>query len=389
MDHPVFAAPCEDYQDAPEALDRLLKMMSGIGRFVCAGESVILKPNLLRAARPEEAVTTHPSVVAAVGRAVVAQGARAIIADSPGSGYRYTEAVLRRTYDVCGMADAAREAGAELNFDTGHEIVPHPEGRLVKRFEVITPVLRADGLINLCKLKTHVFTGMTGAVKNLFGVIPDLIKPGYHAKLADGRRFAGMLLDLADLIAPRLSIMDAVVGMEGDGPGSGDPRKVGWLLASESALALDAVAAEIMGLPREQNPLLLEAEARGMSAARVQDVEVIGATVEELRLPGFRLPGTRATGVGISGSAWWQRPLAALLRSAMSLRPEVVPERCIACGACVRACPEHVIALVDAGGRQAARIDQRGCIRCYCCHEMCPEDAIELRRSLLHRLANR
>jgi len=389
MDHRVFAVPCQDYQDARAALDRLLEMMDGIGQFVVAGESVILKPNLLRAARPDEAVSTHPAVVAAVGRTVVAQGSRAIIADSPGSGFRYTAPVLRRTYEVCGMTNAAREAGADLNFDTGHEIVSHPEGRLVKRFEVITPVLRADGLINLCKLKTHVFTGMTGAVKNLFGVIPDLIKPGYHAKLADGRRFAGMLLDLADLIAPRLSIVDAVVGMEGDGPGSGDPRRVGWLLASESPLALDVVASEMMGLPRESNPLLLEAKARAMSPAQAEEVEVVGATQEELRVPGFRLPATRATGVGIAQPAWWHRPAAVALKSAFTVRPVVAPERCIACGACVRACPEQVIALTEERGKQAARIDQRGCIRCYCCHEMCPEDAIELRRSLLHRLLNR
>ncbi len=198
-----------------------------------------------------------------------------------------------------------------------------------------------------------------------------------------------MLLDLADLIAPRLNIMDAVVGMEGDGPGSGDLRKVGWLLASASPLALDAVAGGMMGLALEDNPLLLEAEARGMSAAHAEDVELVGATVEELRVPGFRLPETRATGVGFAGSAWWQRPAGALLRSAMSLRPEVVPERCIACGACVRACPEQVVALTEMRGKQAARIDQRGCIRCYCCHEMCPEDAIELRPGLLYRLAHR
>ncbi len=389
MDSRVYAVSCEDYRDAPEALNRLLEMMGGIGRFATAGETIILKPNLLRAVKAEQAVTTHPAVVAAAGGAVVAQGARAVIADSPGSGFRYTEAVLRRTYDTCGMTAAAREAGAELNFDTGHEIVSHPEGRLVKRFEVITPVLRADGLINLGKLKTHVYTAMTGAVKNLFGVIPDLIKPGYHAKLADGRRFAGMLLDLADLIAPRLNIMDAVVGMEGDGPGSGDPRRVGWLLASVNALAVDVIAAEMMGLAPEDNPLLLEARARGLAPARVEEVELVGATLDELRVPGWRLPGTRATGVGISGSEWWQRPVGVLLRSAMSLRPEVLPERCVGCGACVRACPEHVIALVDAGGGQTARINQRGCIRCYCCHEMCPEDAIELRRSLLYRLMNR
>lgn len=388
MDSRVFAVRCESYDAAPEAVAELLEMMGGIERFVRAGESIVLKPNLLRAADPDEAVTTHPAVVAAVGRAVLAGGASAQIADSPGAGYRYTEAALKRTYDRCGMTAVAEETGMALNFDVGHEIVSHPDGRLVRRFEVITPVARADGLINLCKLKTHEFTGMTGAVKNLFGVVPGLLKPGYHGKLADTQRFAAMTLDLAGLIAPRLNLMDAVVGMEGDGPGSGDPRPVGWLLGSEDPLALDVVAGEMMGLPAADNPLLVEAEARGTAPWRPDQVELVGATLEELRVPGFRLPTTRLTGAGV-GAAWWHKPVVALLRSGFSVRPEVIPDRCTACGACVRACPVQVIELVGGRGSGYARIDPRGCIRCYCCHEMCPEDAIALRRSLLHRLVNR
>lgn len=389
MDSRVFAVRCESYDAAAEAVAELLEAMGGIGRFAAAGERIVLKPNLLRAASPHDAVTTHPAVVAAVGRAVVVGGAQAVLADSPGAGYRYTEAALRRTYDRCGMTAAAQQAGFALNFDTSHEIVSHPEGRLIKRFEVITPVVRADGLINLCKLKTHEFTGMTGAVKNLFGVVPGLIKPGYHGKLADSGRFAAMTLDLAGLIAPRLSIMDAVVGMEGEGPGSGDPRAVGWLLGSESPLALDVIAGEIMGLPPADNPLLVEAQARGAQPWSPEQIDLVGATLEELRVPDFRLPATRLSGVGVQGAAWWQKPLAALLTSGFSVRPEVIADECIACGACVRACPVHVIELVGGRGSGHAKIDRRGCIRCYCCHEMCPVDAIALRRSLLHRLVNR
>lgn len=389
MDSRVFAVRCHDYDYAEQAITDLLEMAGGINQYVAAGESILLKPNLLRAAQPEAAVTTHPSVVAAVGRMVVSAGARAVIADSPGAGYRYTEAVMRRTYDKCGMTVAAQQAGLELNFDVGYEVVSFPEGRLVKRFEIITPVLQADGLINLCKLKTHQFTGMTGAVKNLFGVIPGLTKPGYHARLADTRRFCGMMLDLAALVAPRLNIVDAVVGMEGEGPGGGDPRPVGWLLASQDPLAVDIVAGEIMGLPWRDNPLLVEAKARGMTPARIEDVELVGAEPVDLRVADFRLPETRAAGVGIVGADWWVRPVAALLKAATSLRPEVVAERCVACGACVRACPVGVINMVESPAGKYALIDPRDCIRCYCCHEMCPEDAIVLRGNWLYRLLNR
>ena len=152
------------------------------------GEHIVLKVNLLREARPDEAVSTHPAVVAAVARMVMKEEAKPLIADSPGSGFRYTKAVLEKIYHTNGMWQAAQDSGAELNFDTSFENLSFPEGKLIKCFDVITPVLKADGILNLCKLKTHSFTHMTGAVKNHFGVIPGRTKPGYHAKLADRDR---------------------------------------------------------------------------------------------------------------------------------------------------------------------------------------------------------
>jgi uncharacterized protein (DUF362 family)/NAD-dependent dihydropyrimidine dehydrogenase PreA subunit len=386
MNNRVCAVRCDDYSEGDDAMDQLLAMLGGPEQFASPGERVVLKPNLLRAAKPEAAVTTHPAVVEAMGRMVVEQGAEATIADSPGSGYRYNEGVMRRTYDECGMSEVAERVGMDLNFDTSHEVVSHPEGGLIRRFEVITPVAQAHAVINLCKLKTHLFTGMTGAVKNLFGVVPGLIKPGYHAKLADTRHFAEMMLDLADLIAPRLSVMDAVVGMEGDGPGSGAPRQVGWLLASESPLALDVVAGEIIGLPWAQNPLLLEAEERDLVPANAREVELEGATLEELRIHDYAQPSARVAGVGIAQPTWWQKPVRWLMREAFTARPVVSRERCIACGACVRACPVSVIRLEESGTGRCAQIDDSGCIRCYCCHEMCPEDAIELHTGVLGRI---
>lgn len=389
MDSRVCAVRCENYDEADRALADLLDLLGGAAEFASPGEHIVLKPNLLRAAKPDEAVTTHPAVVRAVGRALVEAGAQVTLADSPGSGYRYTESAIQRTYAECGMARIAEEAGVALNLDMTHEVLSHPDGVLIKRFEVISPLVHADGVVNVCKLKTHLFTGMTGAIKNLFGVIPGLTKPGYHAKLADTRRFAGMLLDLADLIAPRLSVMDAVVGMEGDGPNSGTPRHVGWLLASSNPLALDVVASEIMGLARAENPLLVEAEARGMTPAHPRNVELEGATLNELRVPDYAQPTVRASGAGIAEPSWWTGPVARIVRNAFSARPVVATERCVVCGACMRACPMNVITLTETSRGMYAQIDDSCCIRCYCCHEMCPEDAIELHTSLLGRLLGR
>lgn len=385
IDNKVFVVRCPDYDHVGEKMSELLSMMGGMDRFVASGERIVLKVNLLQPAKPEKAVTTHPAVVAAVARLVKNAGSLPIIADSPGSGYPYTERTLDKFYRTCGMYQVAVDEGIAVNRDTTYEIVSYPEGDLIKRFEVITPVLEADGVLNLCKLKTHVFMHLTGAVKNLFGVIPGLTKPGYHAKLRDTGRFAGMLLDLAAYVSPRLSIMDAVMGLEGEGPGAkGKPRHVGLLMAARSPLALDVVASEIIGLKRAQNPVLIEAENRGLYPTRLEDVELIGADISELRIPDYAFPATVTEDTGLG--AW--NCLNAVIKRGTTLQPRVIKELCIACGACRDACPVHAITLAD-NDHQYAHIDDDTCIRCYCCHEMCPESAIELHRGLLYRVVNR
>lgn len=381
----VGLSRCDRYVDSEMVLRRMMADLGGMAGFVQPGETILLKVNLLRAASPDAAVTTHPAVVAAVARMVREAGGRALIADSPGAGYRYNTATLERIYQKTGMARVAQETGARLNFDTTHQVAHFPEGHLIKRFEIIQPALVADGMINLCKLKTHLFTRMTGAVKNHFGLVPGLAKPGYHAKLQESAHFMDMLLDLSIYAQPRFNIMDAVVAMEGDGPGSGTPRPLKTLLAGRNALALDLVAAHIMGLAPGENPLVRAARKQGLKPTRMADIEIVGDSPDDLRVGDLQWPGNRLTraGLALSGGQKWISPL---FKSAMSVRPQVDPRICTACGACRKTCPVDAVEMVAAG---YAHIDDQSCIRCYCCHEMCPTKAIDLKQSWLYRLLNR
>lgn len=377
----VYVIRCSNYGSVEEGMVKLLEMMGGVERFVSPGQRVVLKANLLAAAKPEKAVTTHPSIVSIIARMARDKKADPIIAESPGSGYPYTEKMLERSYRTTEMDKVAKEAGIDLNFDTSFQTVSYPNGEYFKRFEIITPVHEADAVINLCKLKTHGFMHMTGAVKNIFGVIPGLTKPGYHAKLKQKSHFANMLIDLCNYISPRLSIMDAVIGMEGDGPHNGEPRNVGLLVGSTSPLALDVVAGEIMGLPKDKNPVLVEAEKRGLSPVDLDQLELIGADPTELRIADYKLPSTVP---GLSDRIF--RVVYPIFKNGFSVFPRIIESKCLSCGSCRDACPMHVITVVD---KTPAQIETKNCIRCYCCHEMCPHNAIELHTSRLYRLFNR
>ena len=379
----VYAASCPDYGQAEGAIRALVEQMGGMGRFVRPGERIVLKANLLRAAPPESAICTHPAVVEAVARLVKEAGGTPVICDSPG-GALHKEAVLRSLYEKTGMAAAAAAAGAELSMDSSTRTVSLPEGKVLRQAEIITPVAEADGVIDLCKMKTHVLMSMTGAVKNLFGVIPGLSKVGYHATHPDHATFADVLLDLTGYVKPRLSLMDGILAMEGDGPGSsGTPRQAGLLLASANPLALDTAAGAIMNLPRQDNPVLLAAERRGLTPCRMEDVELIGGTVEELRMADYKFPAsTKSNLMDFLGPL--ARPAERLCKKALSQTPRIDGAKCVGCGICAKSCPGQAIAMTAPGKR--ARISQKACIHCYCCHELCPQKAVELHQSWLGRL---
>lgn len=368
----VALGRCDSYQRAEveKALERLLATEGGMATLVRPGQRVLIKPNMLAGKEPERAVTTHPQIVRAVIRMVQRAGGRVAVGDSPGVGTPLQ--VARR----CGILAVIEETGAE--FAPFNESVPvRPQGSTFHQLEIARDILDADLVINLPKLKTHQMMGLTCGVKNLFGAVVGMRKPRLHLQAgADKAFFALMLLELAEHIAPVLTIADAITAMEGDGPGSGDPVHIGALLASRSPLALDTVACALVGMSQQEVWTQKVAVASGRPGSRLEQIQLSGTPLQELRCTAFR--PAKITDVNFGLPHWLRGPL----KSSLSARPQVDAERCVLCGLCVKHCPPQVMQ-ID-GGR--LRIDYRRCIGCFCCQELCPHGALATRQGLLLRL---
>jgi uncharacterized protein (DUF362 family)/NAD-dependent dihydropyrimidine dehydrogenase PreA subunit len=365
----VAVAGCESYEMAAvrRAVAAALAPLGGIGRYVRPGMRVLLKPNLLSATELERAVTTHFAVVEAVAELVREAGATVLVGDSPAGPIESNPRVWR----VSGMVDAAERAGARL--------VPFDDV-VWKRsngadYFIARPVFEADLVINLPKLKTHVLTLYTGAVKNLFGTIPGTRKREAHVRAPDVRNFGQLLVDVLELVRPGLTVLDGVWGQEGNGPGAGGtPRPYGCVAASTDAVALDEVVTEAMGYRAGEVLHLLQAQQRGLGGSAPGAVRVEG-DLRVLEFGRVRLPRAPWRSF-IPG--WVGGPL----RRAVRLRPRLEPAACVGCGRCSEVCPRETIT----PGRPP-RFDLDECIGCMCCAEVCPEGAIEPRRNLLARLA--
>jgi uncharacterized protein (DUF362 family)/Pyruvate/2-oxoacid:ferredoxin oxidoreductase delta subunit len=338
-------------------------LLGGMEKFVNPGERVLIKPNLLKACRPEEAVTTHPEIVRAVIRLVQSAGAEAVVGDSPGMGD------LRKVCEKAGILDVLREEGAVLAEPDEVVQVKNP-GRF-QRFEISRLAYEADAIINLPKLKTHGMTVLTGAVKNLFGCIPGKRKVQWHLNTGVNHgHFMTMLVELCALLKPRLTIMDAIVGMEGNGPGSGDPRKIGVVLAGQDPVAVDTVSSALVGVEPARLPVLRAAASMRFGETELERIRVLGEALSEVAVKQFRLPPQE--------HLEWRLPEWARrsLKNALTTRPVVDKNTCVHCGICQGHCPQG--AITDAAG--GIEINYRSCIRCFCCQEFCPQGAIAVGR---------
>lgn len=358
----VSIVRCQTYEEEEvfKALQKSLDFIGGIRRFVKQGDQVLLKPNLLYGKAPEKAVTTHPAIVKGMVRMVQEAGGKPFIGDSPSIGG------LMKTAERAGIKEVAEEMGCPL-VEFNNPVSPSGRrGSFFKSIEIDQSVLDADVVINLPKWKTHAQMLLTLGVKNLFGCIPGARKALWHLKAGeDQRRFAQVLVDLYQIISPSLTVLDGVIGMEGNGPNSGRPISLGLILSSTDALSLDQVVCDLLGLPRLSlmtNRVALEA---GLGS---DEIEMVGERIEEVRISKFELPKLSSLNWGLPDF------LKRLLKNTLSSKPVLERERCKKCGQCVESCPPRSLSLTEKG----PAFDYGQCIRCFCCQEVCPEGAIHI-----------
>lgn len=342
------------------------------------GMKVVIKPNLLMKRTPEEGTTTHPSLVEAVVKKLQSLGVTDItIADSPGG--VYSKPLLTGIYRATGMENVARRLDVQLNEDVGSTYVSNPNGAVCKGFDLINPIVEADFVISIAKLKTHCMAGLSGAVKNLFGCVPGLTKPEFHWRYPEEKDFCNMLVDLCETVKPDITFVDAVVSMEGDGPSSGNLRETGMTLCAASPYELDLVLSKIIHRPPEQIYTIVNAAERGLCTLSPENVEVCGDSL--LEYEDFKQPRSK----GIDFMAFVPAPLRPVAKPAVNRffapRPQVKKSVCIGCGKCAESCPAKTIRIEN----RKAHILHENCIKCYCCHEMCPVKAIHVKRNpILH-----
>lgn len=370
----VALVKCSSYEEGKvkQSLKEALALSGAWEGLIKKGSRVLIKPNMLAARSPEEGVTTHPALIRAVVELVQEAGGKALIGDSPGGLKRD----LKHFWKICGYWDIAQATGAELvSLEQDLEEIEIPEGVIYKKLYLPRQALLVDVLINVPKLKTHSLMLFTGAVKNMLGLIPGMGKVEFHRRCPRPDDLGEAITDVYSAVKPQLSIMDAIVGMEGNGPVSRELREVGLILASADAVALDTIAQAVIGLKPSQVSTTVAAARRGLGISDLKRIEIKGESLGQVSLRDFHLPSNI-----IVRSI--PRPLLGFAARRVTLKPIPQAHKCTGCGICLEHCPTQAISLKN----KIARVDYEKCILCLCCDELCPEKAFKLKKSLLAKL---
>ncbi|MBI5968962.1 MAG: DUF362 domain-containing protein [Deltaproteobacteria bacterium] len=353
------------YSQIEDVIEKILETFP----FPWKGNRVVIKPNILSPSPPEKGITTHPSLIRSLVKALKRREAHCLVGDNPGlNGYAANERCAR----ISGIFDAAN--GCFVNFAKETAQI-NARSRFFEKLVVSKVILDADLVIDVPKFKTHLQTRITGAIKNMFGILVGAEKARVHLSAARPENFSEALVDIYQIRIPDLTIMDAVVGMEGNGPSSQELRPIGKILAARNGVAVDGLMAAMMGIPQKSVDCLRIAFQRDLGEIDPARMEIQGSWS---RLEKFKMPLTFVS-QGLLGAAVNKLYYRPLVKPRLSVRPEL----CTVCGVCVQHCPVQALTM-----GKFPLLDSKKCISCYCCYELCSNQAIEL-TGLMRRVTKR
>lgn len=341
--------------------------LHGIENDIPKNARVVIKPNLLSDKEAYFSINTNPAFVFAIIRCLKDIGVNDItVADCPGGSvllFTQMQEVYRRAeYDS--LAEHVK-----LNLDFESSDIHGSQDFVNKKFNIINTIKNADYLINVPKLKTHSMTGITAGVKNLFGCIPGLQKPAFHARYPKTDDFSNMLVELAATVNPDFTIVDAVDVMEGNGPANGTKRHLGVTFSSKDVFSLDAFIAEKMQVSASMVKTLAAAEKKGFAA---EEIEAVGDTDFRIDRP-LELPAPlKEKTSGKKLTATFKIMLDRIDERFFKIYPQM-NDKCILCRKCVTTCPMHALSIEN----NKVVLNKKDCIGCLCCDEICPQGAVD------------
>lgn len=365
----------EDYKSSSihKALKKSFSLIGSLDQIFPRRSKIFVKINhLSTSSPPESCIITHPVFTQEVLRILLEFGHEIIVGDDI-----YTKD--KDGFLISGYRKVCEELGVRLvNLkESGFQEI-ECKGEVLKKAFISPLVLEADYVLNLPKFKTHSLTVFTGAVKNLFGIIPQGQRLHYHRLFSRNEIFSQMLVDIFSCAPPHLTIMDAIEAMEGEGPSAGNPKKLGVIIASQDAVAVDAVAAKIGGL----NPLdiytTLHAHERRQGTGEIKNITIAGEKIGDVEVNDFK---HSAIAIGLLKRKI-PSSLYAYLQNQLILIPKVLRDNCRGCLECINICPTGA-AQLDQG---LAWIEKAQCIHCMCCHEVCLFHAIKLKQLFLGKI---
>lgn len=373
MTSKVAIVACDNYdRDTIErSVCKAIDYLGGITQFVKPGGNVLIKPNLCLPELPEKCYTSHPEIIRTLANLCNEAGTKVVVGDSPVGDADRTR--LNYIWEQTGIAAALHGIRYERSF-IDRNMTPFHSNIKEREysFYVSQEVLSMDLIINVPKFKTHSLMTFTGAVKNLYGLLPGNSKKKLHSELPEHEDFASLLVDIYQRIRPGLNIMDAVIGIEGNGPGTqGVKKKIGLIMASNDAIALDSVCAKLMNLEPQYIHTNRIGALKGFGEMNIGSIEMLGEPIEKFIMKDFILPVTFRYRPDIT------HRIFSLSRTYMKIEQG----KCKACGLCSLNCPAMSIIMKDG----FAQIDQETCISCMTCHEICPEGAVYPERSSFYK----